>query len=131
MPPRSNPTARQQRLGAELRKLREEAGLSTEQAAALLDTKRTVITSTEAGRHGVSPERVRRMAFRYECTDSDLVNALVAMCGDRTGGWWDVSSPGFCGEWVSWFSGVTQGVRPHSGRPRARRGSRVRARRAG
>ncbi|MET8948578.1 helix-turn-helix transcriptional regulator [Streptomyces sp. NPDC004542] len=89
MPPRSNPTARQQRLGAELRKLREGAGLSTEQAAVLLDTKRTVITSTEAGRHGVSPERVRRIAFRYECTDQALVNALVAMCGDRTSGWWE------------------------------------------
>lgn len=89
MPPRSNPTARQQRLGAELRKLREGAGLSTEQAAVLLDTKRTVITSTEAGRHGVSPERVRRVAFRYECTDQRLVDALVAMCGDRTTGWWE------------------------------------------
>jgi transcriptional regulator with XRE-family HTH domain len=89
MPPRSNPTARQQRLGAELRKLREAAGLSTEQAAVLLDTKRTVITSTEAGRHGVSPERVRRIAFRYECTDQALVDALVDMCGDRTLGWWE------------------------------------------
>ncbi|CAL9594231.1 helix-turn-helix domain-containing protein [Streptomyces sp. enrichment culture] len=89
MPPRSRPTARQQRLGAELRKLREDAGLSTEQAAALLETKRTVITSTEAGRHGVSPERVRRIAFRYECTDQALVDALVAMCGDRTTGWWE------------------------------------------
>ncbi|MDQ0789184.1 transcriptional regulator with XRE-family HTH domain [Streptomyces sp. B3I8] len=89
MPPRSHPTARQQRLGAELRKLREEAGLSTEQAAALLETKRTVITSTEAGRHGVSPERVRRIAFRYECTDHELVDALVSMCGDRTTGWWE------------------------------------------
>lgn len=89
MPPRSNPTARQQRLGAELRKLREDAGLSTEQAAALLDTKRTVISSTEAGRHGVSPERVRRIAFVYECTDRTLIDALVAMCGDRVRGWWE------------------------------------------
>lgn len=89
MPPRSNPTARQQRLGAELRKLREDAGLSTEQAAALLDTKRTVISSTEAGRHGASPERVRRIAFVYECTDQSLIDALVAMCGDRMHGWWE------------------------------------------
>lgn len=89
MPPRSNPSARQQRLGAELRKLREDAGLTSEQAAALLDTKRTVISSTEAGRHGVSPERVRRIAFVYECTDQALIDALVAMCGDRTQGWWE------------------------------------------
>lgn len=89
MPPRSNPTARQQRLGAELRKLREAAGLSTEQAAALLATNRTVITSTEAGRHGISPERVRRLASSYECTDAALVDALARMSADRTKGWWD------------------------------------------
>ncbi|WP_327289834.1 helix-turn-helix domain-containing protein [Streptomyces sp. NBC_01198] len=89
MPPRSNPSARQQRLGAELRRLREDAGLSTEQAAGLLDTKRTVISSTEAGRHGISPERVRRIAFVYDCTDQELIGALVAMCGDRAQGWWE------------------------------------------
>lgn len=89
MPPRSNPTARQQRLGAELRKLRDDAGLSTEQAAALLDTKRTVISTTEAGRHGVSAERVRRIAFAYDCTDQPLIEALVAMCGERVRGWWE------------------------------------------
>ncbi|CAG6397381.1 helix-turn-helix transcriptional regulator [Streptomyces cocklensis] len=89
MPPRSNPTARQQRLGAELRKLREDAGLSTEQAAALLDTNRTVISSTEAGRHGISPERLRRIAFAYECTDQALIDALVAMCADSGQGWWE------------------------------------------
>lgn len=89
MPPRSNPTARQQRLGAELRKLREAAGLSTEQAAELLSTNRTVITSTEAGRHGTSPERVRRLAYHYDCTDQELVDALASMSADRTKGWWE------------------------------------------
>ncbi|MCC9307260.1 helix-turn-helix domain-containing protein [Kitasatospora sp. RB6PN24] len=89
MPPRSNPTARQQRLGVELRKLREAAGMSTEQAAAVLATNRTVITNTEAGRHGISPERVRRLACNYDCTDSALVEALVRMAGERTVGWWE------------------------------------------
>lgn len=89
MPPRSNPTARQQRLGAELRKLREAAGLSTEQAAAVLATNRTVITSTEAGRHGISPERVRRLACNYDCSDQALVDALARMAAERTRGWWE------------------------------------------
>ncbi|MFW6692810.1 helix-turn-helix domain-containing protein [Streptomyces sp. MAR4 CNX-425] len=89
MPPRSNPTARQRRLGAELRKLREAAGLSTEQAAAVLATDRTVITSTEAGRTGVSQERVRRLACNYECVDEELTDALVRMAADRTRGWWE------------------------------------------
>ncbi|MYS81371.1 helix-turn-helix domain-containing protein [Embleya scabrispora] len=89
MAPRSNPTARQQRLGAELRKLREGAGLSTEQAAAVLATNRTVITSTEAGRHGISPERVRRMAYHYDCTDKELIEVLAGMGAERTKGWWE------------------------------------------
>ncbi|MFE9422774.1 helix-turn-helix domain-containing protein [Kitasatospora sp. NPDC006697] len=89
MPSRSNPTARQQRLGVELKKMREAAGLSTEQAAALLETNRTVITNTEAGRHGVSAERVRRMACNYECPDADLIEALARMAGDRSKGWWE------------------------------------------
>ncbi|MCE7082311.1 helix-turn-helix transcriptional regulator [Streptomyces sp. ST2-7A] len=89
MPPRSHPTARQRRLGAELRKLREAAGLSTEQAAGVLATKRTVITSTEAGRHGISPERVRRLACNYECADPVLVEALARMSAERTKGWWE------------------------------------------
>jgi transcriptional regulator with XRE-family HTH domain len=79
-------------LGAELRALREEAGLSTQAAAVLLDTARTVISSTEAGRHGVSPERVRRFASAYGCADRPLIDALVAMGGDRLGGahgWWE------------------------------------------
>jgi transcriptional regulator with XRE-family HTH domain len=89
MPPRSHPTARQQRLGAELRKLREAAGLSTEEAAAVLATNRTVITHTEAGRHGISPERVRRLACNYECADQGLVDALVRISAERGRGWWE------------------------------------------
>lgn len=89
MPPRSNPTARQRRLGAELRKLRESAGLSTEQAAAVLATNRTVITSTEAGRHGISAERVRRLACNYDCADTELVDALARMAAERVNGWWE------------------------------------------
>jgi transcriptional regulator with XRE-family HTH domain len=76
-------------LGSELRKLREAAGLSTEQAAAVLATKRTVITSTEAGRHGISPERVRRLACNYDCTNQELIDVLARMGADRTKGWWE------------------------------------------
>jgi transcriptional regulator with XRE-family HTH domain len=89
MAPRSNPTARQQRLGAELRKLREQAGMSTRQAAEVLATDRTVITSTESGRTGISPERLRRLAYNYRCTDQPLIEALSRMAAERTRGWWE------------------------------------------
>ncbi|MFF4404474.1 helix-turn-helix domain-containing protein [Streptomyces sp. NPDC001404] len=89
MPPRSAPTARQQRLGAELRKLRERAGMSAPQAAAQLGTNRTGISNIEAGRFGVSAERVRSLARIYSCADQRYVDALAAMAEERGKGWWE------------------------------------------
>ncbi|MFF7748015.1 helix-turn-helix domain-containing protein [Streptomyces sp. NPDC007971] len=86
---RKQPTARQQRLGAELRKLREVAGLKGLEAAALLGTDSAQISQIEFGTAGVSEERVRRLTAHYACTDSELIDALVAMATDRTLGWWE------------------------------------------
>lgn len=86
---RSNPTGRQLRLGAELRKLRERAGLSSTQASRLLGVQQNQISNVEAGRAGVSPERVRTLACHYECGDRALVDALCAMATERTRGWWE------------------------------------------
>ncbi|MFF5970912.1 helix-turn-helix domain-containing protein [Streptomyces sp. NPDC012769] len=89
MPPRSSPTARQQRLGHELRKLREQSGMSTQQAAALLGVDRTRIPNIESGRFGISAERVRTLAFNYGCPDAGLVELLAAMAQERDRGWWE------------------------------------------
>jgi hypothetical protein len=37
----------------------------------------------------VSEARVRQLAAHYSCTDTELINALVAMATDRTRGWWE------------------------------------------
>ncbi|MGW1589622.1 helix-turn-helix domain-containing protein [Streptomyces sp. NPDC002386] len=89
MPRRQQPTARQERLGAELRKLREAAGLKGREAAALLGTDSAQMSQIEAGTAGVSEERVRRLAAQYACTDAGLVEALVGMATDRSRGWWE------------------------------------------
>ncbi|WP_345034331.1 helix-turn-helix transcriptional regulator [Streptomyces sannanensis] len=89
MPLRSAPTARQLRLAAELRKLRERAGLSATEAARLLGIKQTQISNMEAGRFGVSPERIRMLACHYDCSDTALVEALIGMTGERKRGWWE------------------------------------------
>ncbi|MFJ5305358.1 helix-turn-helix domain-containing protein [Streptomyces sp. NPDC088350] len=86
---RKQPTARQERLGAELRKLREAAGIKGRDAAALLGTDSAQISQIEFGTAGVSEERVRRLAAHYSCTDSELIDELVAMATDRTHGWWE------------------------------------------
>ncbi|MGW5233989.1 helix-turn-helix domain-containing protein [Streptomyces nodosus] len=89
MPPRPQPTARQVRLGAELRKLREASGLRAREAAALLGSNSVQMSHIESGIAGVSEERVRRLAAHYGCTDEGLLSALVAMATERTRGWWD------------------------------------------
>ncbi|MCZ7417374.1 helix-turn-helix domain-containing protein [Streptomyces sp. WMMC897] len=89
MPLRSAPTARQRRLGAELRKLREKIGVSATEASELLGIERTKVSNIETGRAGISAERLRAMACVYECSDSALVNALAAMTGERSRNWWE------------------------------------------
>ncbi|GAA2907737.1 helix-turn-helix transcriptional regulator [Streptomyces mexicanus] len=89
MPPSTIPTLRQQRLGAELRKLRERSGLTSSAAAALLGLKQAQISNIESGRYAVSADRVRTFARAYSCADEALIDALAEMTGGRTRGWWD------------------------------------------
>ncbi|MFG2963907.1 helix-turn-helix domain-containing protein [Streptomyces sp. NPDC048288] len=89
MPARRHPTARQVRLGAELRKLREAAGLKATEAASLLGVNSVQMSQIEAGITGVSEDRLRRLAANYACSDHELIDALATMATDRTKGWWE------------------------------------------
>ncbi|MGW6601934.1 helix-turn-helix domain-containing protein [Streptomyces sp. NPDC055036] len=100
MPSRDNPTARQARLGGELRKLRVRAGKAAREAAGLLATDQAKISHIESGKIGVSEERVRKLAVFYDCVDAGLIDALCAITHERRGQfWWDeyrgVLPPGF------------------------------------
>lgn len=89
MAPRYGPTVLQRRFGAELRRLREAAGMSAPMAAERLGADRTMISNIESGRFGISEERLRRLASIYECDDPEFIDALAAMTGGRPKGWWD------------------------------------------
>ncbi|MEU5426699.1 helix-turn-helix transcriptional regulator [Streptomyces olivoreticuli] len=89
MPPRRTPTARQRRLGTELRKMRLAAGMTTEFAAGLLGVPRTNVPNMESGRSGISADRVRVLASNYGCPDAQLVDALADMASERVKGWWE------------------------------------------
>lgn len=69
--------------------MREHAGLTPTEAAALLGTDRTTISNTESGRFGVSGARVRTWAQHYECSDAAYVDALADMAEERIKGWWE------------------------------------------
>ncbi|MEW2635200.1 helix-turn-helix transcriptional regulator [Streptomyces sp. NPDC048389] len=90
MPVRKPPTARQRRLGAELRRMREQVGMSLTEAAALHRVDKTAISNTESARFGVSADRVRVWAANYSCPDAAYVGALADMARERSGSnWWD------------------------------------------
>lgn len=90
MPVRKPSTERQRRLGIELRRMREQVGLSLTEAAGLHRVDKTAISNTEAARFGVSADRVRVWAANYSCPDQRYVDALAEMARERAGSnWWD------------------------------------------
>lgn len=97
MAARMSPSERQRRLGAELRKLRKRAGLSGDEAGALLDADRTRISHIEAGRMDVPRNGLYRLLRSYGCPEGALFEGLMEMAQDRGKGWWDeyqeVTSP--------------------------------------
>ncbi|BBC33445.1 hypothetical protein SGFS_047390 [Streptomyces graminofaciens] len=88
MAPRSNPSERQRRLGAELRKLRVRAGLSGEQAATILDADRARVSNIETGRIDVSRNRLYKVLHEYGCPPGPYFDGLMAMAQENGKGWW-------------------------------------------
>ncbi|MFD9597702.1 helix-turn-helix domain-containing protein [Kitasatospora sp. NPDC059973] len=89
MPLRRDPTLRQRRLGAEMRKMREQAGLGGSQLARALGLNPTQVTQMETGKIGVSAERLRTVAAACDCKNAPLVDALADMATERGKGWWE------------------------------------------
>lgn len=81
-------TERQRRLGTELRKLREAAGLNLAEAAALIDMGRPHLNHIEAARTAIPAERLRELAHGYGCTSAPYIDELVRMTESNGKGWW-------------------------------------------
>ena len=86
MASRSIATARRLRLGTELRRSRERAGLSATHGARQLGISQAQLSNIEASRFGVSPERLRAMARIYRCCDNAYVDGLIELATERKGG---------------------------------------------
>ncbi|MDB1086499.1 helix-turn-helix transcriptional regulator [Streptomyces sp. ACA25] len=89
MPPRTTTTQRQRRLGAEIKRMRTEAGLTAEYVAGLLGLDRGKVSNIESGTRNISPERLRTLATHCECADEDYLSALVELTGSPQPHWWD------------------------------------------
>ncbi|KUO10823.1 helix-turn-helix domain-containing protein [Streptomyces sp. DSM 15324] len=84
-----NPTVRRRRLGQELRRLREEKGMTAEQVAERLLVSQSKISRLENGRRSISQRDVRDLCGVYEVEDQRMVESLMEMAKDsRQQGWW-------------------------------------------
>ncbi|MGW3181817.1 helix-turn-helix domain-containing protein [Kitasatospora sp. NPDC001119] len=86
---RPNPTLRQRRIGTELRRMREQAGLGGSQLARKLGIQPAQITQMESGKGGISVERLRTIATACMCDNQPLIDALAGMTSERGKGWWE------------------------------------------
>jgi len=88
-----SPTVRRKRLGTELRRLREQAGLTCESVGQRLDCSGTRISRIETGRISVRPGDVRELLEVYAVT-GDRADALVELAREaRRKGWWHRFGP--------------------------------------
>ncbi|MFI9330659.1 helix-turn-helix domain-containing protein [Kitasatospora sp. NPDC052868] len=76
-------------MGIELRKMRDAAGRTAGEAAAVLGVDRSKITLIEQGTYPITAERVIALASEYEEGSSEYIDTLASMAADRTKGWWE------------------------------------------
>lgn len=76
-----NPEARAV-IGANVRRLRLQAGLTQARLARELDVSRSLIGVAEAGRKGFRAERMPTMARLFGCRVSDFFEGLEVSDGD-------------------------------------------------
>lgn len=83
-----SPTVRRKRLGIELRRLREQRGLTCEDVGQRLDCSGTRISRIETSRISARPGDVRELLELYGVTGSEA-DSLVQLARDaRRKGWW-------------------------------------------
>ncbi|MEV7022007.1 helix-turn-helix transcriptional regulator [Kitasatospora sp. NPDC093558] len=87
----AGPTVRRRQLGAELRRKREEAGLSHDDVSESLNSmSQPKLSRIENGRGAIKADDVKRLLALYRCEDHELISALVDLAkrGAQRGMWW-------------------------------------------
>src|SRR4051794_22361287 len=93
MSPVRGPVVPRRRLGAELRTLREQAGLTIEDVAQELECSVSKVSRLETGQGIPRLRDVRDLLDRYEVTDQDHRERMMGLVrdGQRQGWWHDFS----------------------------------------
>ncbi len=87
------PTVRRRRLGATLRRFRNEAGLSLDQAAEAMGWTSPKLSKIENAVQGIKPGDLAELLKTYGVTDPDALAVLETLRRDATKkGWWQAYS---------------------------------------
>lgn len=99
------PTVRRRQLGKELRRLREGAGKTIEEAALWVGIKPPTVSKIENGRQAIRPTNVRLLAQLYgiAAAETDILIKLADEANER--GWW-ASYGDIVPDWFRTFVGL-------------------------
>jgi transcriptional regulator with XRE-family HTH domain len=104
---RPSPTVRRRRIAAELKRLREERGLTLDHSARELGVARSTMSRIENAQVSVRPGDVRTLLELYGVEPADVA-ALVQVARDaRQRGWWQAYSDVLPG-WFEVYVGLEQ-----------------------
>ncbi|TWP53436.1 helix-turn-helix domain-containing protein [Lentzea tibetensis] len=90
-----NLTVRAEELGDDLRRLREQTGLSLERAGELIDASATKMSRIENGLREGSPEDVAALLAIYRCVGPRRAELLALAHEFERRGWWQRNKPDF------------------------------------
>lgn len=82
------PPVRRRLLGAALRRFREQAGFTLEDAARMLECDRSKISRIETGQRGVRPKELRELLVEYGVDELRRDALLTVARQTRQAGWW-------------------------------------------
>jgi transcriptional regulator with XRE-family HTH domain len=115
---RRGPTIRRRRLGAELRRHRDTAGITIETVAERLECSASKISRIETGHTTASPRDVRDMLLIYGVSGAEIDELVQIAREARQKGWWHPYNTVLAGAYVgleqaaSWIRTYEQQVVP-------------------
>jgi transcriptional regulator with XRE-family HTH domain len=101
----SSPTVRRRRIARELRQLREQNGLTLDQAARQLDMSKSNLSRIENAQIGIKPRDVRAALALYGVSRTDAEALIEIARGAQQRGWWQNYSD-VLPEWFEFYVGL-------------------------
>ncbi len=101
-------TVRRRRLGAQLRRYRESAGLTIEQVAEHMGCSTSKISRLETGQIGSNPADVQEILTLLRVGEAELRELLEVASQTRQRGWWQRQSSVLTSEFVAFEQAATQ-----------------------